>query len=294
VRADIDNVALFVEDAHNVTDKLLLVGGVRFDDIELARSIEDVTSGGVTRYGNTYDPTNWRIGAVYDLKPETQLFAQYSSAVVPVSGFLFISAANSTFELTDGETYEVGVKSSALGDRLAFTASVYSIEQDDILTRDPVNPNITIQGGRQSSTGVEASVTVVLTEQLRLDLGVALLKAEFDELIEAGGANRAGNVPTNTPERLADLTLTWAAPNAPVSVFGALRHNGEFYTTNSNLYRVADVTMLDAGVAWRAEFAEISVRGRNLTDELYAELGFTDNVMIGQPRSVEVALRRSF
>jgi len=294
VRADIDNVALFVEDAHNLTDDLLLVGGIRIDDIELARSIEDVTSGAVTRYGNTYEPTNWRVGVVYDVAPETQLFAQYSSAVVPVSGFLFISAANATFDLTTGETYEVGVKSSAIGGRLELTASAYRIQQDDILTRDPINPNVTLQGGSQSSMGVEASVTAVLTEQLRLDVGIAVLEAEFDELIEAGGANRSGNVPTNTPERLADLTLTWAPRNAPLTVFGAIRHNGEFYTTNSNLYRVSAVTMLDAGITWRADFAEITLRGRNLTDELYAEFGFTDNVMIGQPRNVEVSLRRSF
>ena len=133
-----------------------------------------------------------------------------------------------------------------------------------------------------------------LTDELRVDLGVALLNAEFDELIEAGGANRSGNVPTNTPEQLADITLTWAPQGLPLTVFGAVRYNGEFYTTNSNLYRVSDVTLLDAGVTWRAGFADISLRGRNLTDELYADLGFTDSVMIGQPRSVEVSIRRSF
>jgi len=294
VEANIDNYAVFVEDAYNLTPDLLLVGGLRFDNIDLARSIENVTSGAVTRYGNTYEPTSWRLGAVYNLQPETQLFAQYSSAVVPVSGFLFISAANSAFSLTSGESFEAGVKSSAFGDRLQFTASAYHIRQDDILTRDPTNPNITIQGGSQTSTGVEASVMAALSDELRVDLGVALLNAEFDELIEAGGASRSGNVPTNTPEQLADLTLTWAPQGLPLTVFGAVRYNGEFYTTNSNLYRVSDVTLLDAGVTWRAGFADITLRGRNLTDELYADLGFTDSVMIGQPRSVEVSIRRSF
>lgn len=294
VEANIDNYAIFVEDAYNLTADLLLVGGLRFDQIELSRSIENVTTSAVTAYGNTYEPTNWRIGAVYNLQPETQLFAQYSSAVVPVSGFLFISAANSAFSLTTGESYEAGVKSSAFGDKLQFTASAYHIRQEDILTRDPTNPNITIQGGSQTSTGVEASVIASLTEELSLELGAAVLNAEFDELIEAGGADRSGNVPTNTPEQLADLVLTWSPKALPLTVFGAVRYTGEFYTTNSNLYRASDATLLDAGVTWRAGFADISVRGRNLTDELYADLGFTDNVMIGQPRSVEVSIRRSF
>ena len=292
--AEVDNYAVFIEDAYNITDALLLVGGVRFDAIDLARSLQNVTTNTVATFGNDYQPTNWRMGAVYDLQAETQLFAQYSSAVVPVSGLLFINATNTTFDLTTGETFEAGIKSTAFGNRLQYTASIYHIEQDDILTRDPLNPNITIQGGTQSSTGFETSVSAALTDTLRLDLGLAVLNAEFDELIEAGGADRSGNVPTNTPERLADLTLTWSPAGMPLSVYGALRHNGDFYTTNSNLYKVADVTMLDAGLTWRAGFADITLRGRNLTDEFYAELGFTDSVMIGQPRAVEVSARRSF
>ncbi len=294
VAADVDSYAVFVEDAYNVTPDLLLVGGIRFDQLDLSRSIQNVNTGVYTRYGNTYEPTNWRLGAVYNLQPQTQLFAQYSSAVVPVSGLLFISAANSTFNLTTGESYEAGVKSSAFGDRMQLTASVFHIRQDDILTRDPANPNITIQGGSQTSDGVEASVSAGLTDDLRLDFSAALLNAEFDELIEAGGANRSGNTPVNTPEQLADLVLSWTPKDLPVTVFGAVRYNGEFYTSTSNLYRVGDVTLLDAGVTWRTQFADITVRGSNLTDEFYADLGFDGEPMIGKPRSFEVSLRRSF
>lgn len=294
VRADVDTYSVFAEDALNVTSGLILVGGVRYDQIELNRSIFNVTSGVRQLYSNTYEPVSWRLGAVYSVRQKTQLFAQYSSAVVPVSGLLFINAANSRFDLTTGESIEAGVKTDLFGDRAQLTASVYHIRQDDILTRDPANPNISIQGGSQTSTGIEASVSAALTETLQLDLGAAFLNAEFDELLEAGGANRSGNVPTNTPERLVDLTLTWSPIGAPLSFFGAVRYNGEFYYDNANTIRIAPVTLFDAGLTWRTPVADISVRGRNLSDEISIGPGFGSQVELGAPRRVEVTVTRSF
>lgn len=294
VRADVDTYSIFAEDAYNVTSDLILVGGVRYDQIELARSILNVSSGALQSYANTYEPLSWRVGAVYSVRPSTQLFAQYSNAVVPVSGLLFISAANSAFDLTTGENFEAGVKTDLLGDRAQLTASVYHIRQDDILTRDPANPNVSIQGGSQTSTAVEVSVSAAITDSLQLDLGAAFLNAEFDELLEAGGANRSGNVPTNTPEQLADLAVTWSPKAVPMSFFGAVRYSGEFFYDNANTIRVAPVTLFDAGVTWRTPLADISLRGRNLTDKIYAGPGFGSQVELGAPRRFEVTVTRSF
>jgi iron complex outermembrane recepter protein len=294
VRADVDTIAIFAEDAFNVTPDLILVGGARYDQIELDRSILNVTSGALTTYANTYEPFSWRLGAVYSVRPSTQLFAQYSSAVVPVSGLLFISAANSRFDLTTGENIEAGVKTDLFGERVQLTASIYHIRQDDIITRDPSNPNVSIQGGSQTSTGFETSVSAALTDTLQLDIGAAFLNAEFDELLEAGGANRSGNVPTNTPEQLVDFALTWSPTSVPLSFFGAVRYNGEFFMDNANTVRIAPATLFDAGVTWRTGVADISFRGRNLTDELHAGTGFGNQVELGAPRSVELTVTRSF
>lgn len=294
VRADVDTISVFAEDALNVTSDLILVGGVRYDRIKLDRSIFNVTSGATTAYANTYEPFSWRLGAVYSVRPSTQLFVQYSSAVVPVSGLLFISAANSAFDLTKGKSVEAGVKTDLFGDRVQLTMSVYHIRQDNILTRDPNNVNVTIQGGSQTSTGFETSISAALTDTLQLSLGAAILDAKFDKLIEAGGANRSGNRPTNTPEQLADLTLAWSPKSVPLSIFGAVRYNGKFFMDNANTVRIAPVTLFDAGVTWRAGFANISLRGRNLTDRLYGGTGFGNQVELGAPRSVELSISRRF
>lgn len=296
VTADVDQLAFFAENALNMTDEWLLVAGIRYDDIKLDRSVLNVSSGAVQTYGQTYHPISWRVGTVYSVAPKTQLFAQYNRAVTPISGLLFLSAANARFELTKGESYEAGVKSTFAHDRLELTASAFHIEQDDILTRDPANPAIVLQGGRLASKGVELSLNWKPTDALSVTASGTLLDAEYKELIEAGGANRAGNRPQNVPERLADLVVSYSPATLPITLTGSVRHNGGFFTENANVVKVNAFTTLDASIAWNASIGTLTLRGRNLTNSFYADWsGYASGlVFVGAPRGVELAFTRRF
>lgn len=296
VTADVTSRALFAEDAFNLTPDLLLVAGLRYDDISLDRRVLNATSGAVQTYGQDYDPISWRVGAVYSVRPKTQLYAQFTRAATPVSGLLFLSAANATFDLTTGESYEVGIKHTALDDRLTLTASAYHIRQDKILTRDPANPALTVQGGSQVSKGVEAALDWSISDEWRVELSGTLLDAAFDKLIEAGGVNRSGNRPANVAETLADLVVTYAPESLPLTFSGIVRHSGSFFTSNANTVKADGFTVLDASVAWDASFGRVTLRGRNLANALYADWsGYSSYlVFLGQPRSVEIEFTRTF
>lgn len=296
VTADVKALSYFAENAFNLSSDWLLVGGVRLDDFQLDRRVLNVTSDVVSTYGQDYDPVTWRLGTVYDLLSQTQVFAQFTRAALPVSGLLFMSAANASFKVSTGESYEAGVKSSLGSERLQIIASVFHIRQDDVLTRDPINPAVTVQGGRQISEGGEVSLTWTATDELTLELGATLLHAQFDKLIEAGGADRSGNRPANVPEQLVDFVATYSPRALPLTFTGIVRHNGDFYTANANTVKVSDFTVLDAAVSWKASFGIVTLRGRNLSDELYADWsGYASGlVFVGEPRSWEVSLTRAF
>ncbi len=294
--SDATSAAIFAEEAFNLTTRWLLVGGVRYDHVELDRRTLDLNTGAAAAFGQTYDPVSWRVGTVYDLAPKTQVYGQFSHAVTPVSSFLFLNAANAKFDLSAGDAVEVGIKTSFWNDRVDLTAALYHIAQDDILTRDPLNPALTVQGGEQSSRGVEVSLSAALTDQLRIDASAALLKSKFDTLIEAGGLDRAGNRPPNVPEQMFDLSAYYSLATLPLTFGATVRYDGDFYTSNANTYRVEARTVVDAQVSWRAPFGRLTLRGRNLFDTLYADwsgYGATQ-VYLGAPRSVDLTLVRSF
>lgn len=299
-RVDFDSrlrgAAVFFEDAFNLTPSWLLVGGLRYEQLQLDRSIQDFNVATRQSFDRDYEPTSWRLGTTYDLAPKTQLFAQYSSAVAPVGSLLLISFASSRFSLTTGESLEVGVKSSLWNERLDVTVAAFRIEQDEIVTRDPANTSLSIQGGRQSSQGVEMSFSAALTDALRVDASLSAIDAQFDELLEAGGADRAGNTPPNVSETVANLFAIYRLDTLPMTLSAGARYAGHFYTNNANGVRVDDRVVVDAAVGYRALGGEITVRGRNLTDEFYAEwtVSSANQVLIGAPRSVDVTFTSRF
>lgn len=293
--AQIKVSSVFGEDALNLTSKWLLVGGARYDWIDLDRRTV-AASGAATPFARDYKALSWRAGTVYDLLPKTQVFAQYSRAVAPVGNLILLSFANSQFDLTKGRSVEGGIKSSFWGDRVDVTLAGYWIKQDNIITRDPANPTLSIQGGAQSSRGVELSLSAAVTRQFRVDANYTVLDARFDELIEAGGISREGKTPPRVPETVTNLFGFYSVENTPVTVSAGIRRAGRFFTDNANTIRVKGYTSLDAAVGYRTSFGTLTLRGRNLTNAFYVD--YTDvnpsQFQVAPPRSVDLTLTANF
>jgi iron complex outermembrane recepter protein len=298
-RSKLDQTAVFAEDALNLTKDWLLVGGVRWDHVALDRATIANATGAADRNAPTFDPVTWRAGTSLAVTPGLTLYGQYTTAVTPVSSILLASVANSRFRLTSGRAWEAGFKASGWGGRLGVTGAAYRIEQRDILTRDPENPSLSVQGGRQSSQGVELSGMLVPVAGLRLSGGASYTDAQYDELSELVGGvrvDRRGNRPINVPSTTVNGSALWTIAER-VTLGGFVRHASAFYTDTANTIRVAGHTVLDASLSVPvAANARLTLRGRNLTDAFYGEYsGYpSTNVYIGAPRSFEVALATRF
>lgn len=300
-RSKLEQLSVFAEDALNLTPRWLLVGGARYDRIDLDRTIADLNRGGaLTQAHPRYHPFSWRVGTTWDAAKGVTLYAQYTTAAVPVSSILLQSIANAAFRLTTGRSAEGGVKASLWGDRLTATASGYWIEQNDILTRDPADPTLTVQGGSQSSRGGELTVTAAVTPALQLTGGASYTAARYNALTEVVGGvrlDRAGNRPINIPSTTLNATALYTLKAVPLTIGAFVRHASGFYTDTANTIFVRGRTTLDASLTYRlARQATLTLRGRNLTDAFYGEYsGYpTTNVYVGAPRSVDVALATHF
>lgn len=288
--------AVFAENALNVTDRWILLVGARAEKIRLSRDIRDVNTGGIEYFRPRYSPFSWRVGTVFDLAADVQLYGQYSTAVSPVSTLLTMRPSAGVFDLSEGKSLEAGIKASVWDKRAELTAAAYRIERDNILTRDPVNPGISVQGGEQSSQGVELSAQAHVTRGLRVDLAAAYGTARYDRLLEAGGVDRSGNRPTNVPNGTASVAATYRFLGVPLSVGASGRNVGGFYTDNANTIHVRGHTTFDAWVGYDWQRVSAVLRVRNLTDTFYGTYsGYpSTHIYLGAPRSVELTLRTRF
>lgn len=185
---------------------------------------------------------------------------------------------------------EAGVRTNFWDRRATLTAAVYRIDQDDILTRDPSNPALTVQGGSQRSQGGELDLTLQLLPQWWLRLSAAHVDAKYTDLTDGSGNDLTGNRPTNVPDDTYAATSAYTFSPVSLTVGGAIRHTGDFYTSSSNDYKVASRTLLDAWVSHPLGKGTLTLRGRNLTDEFYADWsGYSaTQVYVGAPRTVEL------
>lgn len=279
--------AFYLEDAYRVNERMVLLAGARRDRYKVDRANLLAASG---NFDTTLRSNSVRLGATWKLAPDTSLYGQFSTGSDPVTSILSLNLANSRFKLTDARQVEVGVKQMLAGGRAEWTAAVYDIRKDDIVTRDPNNAAVSVQGGAQTSRGVEVTASASLAPGWRLDANAAYTDAEFDELVEAGGVSRAGNRPADVPKTSANLWLNHRA--AAWRAGAGLRYVGERFISNANTQTLPAYTTLDASLGWSlGRNVQLQLNLRNLTDKLYAVTSYgSTQYLLGERRNAELTV----
>ncbi|MGB3072610.1 MAG: TonB-dependent receptor [Ottowia sp.] len=288
--------ALFAEDRLELSEKLSLVLGVRSDHTDLSR--DDLVAN-TQAFDRGYRSTGWRIGAVYQVRPETVVYAQFSRAADPVSSLLLLSPANSAFNMATGKQIEVGIKQSFWDQRGEWTLAAYAIQKNNLVTRDVSNPSRSVQVGQRSSRGIESTLSLAVSRHVQLDANVALLRARFDDFTESVGGvavSRNGNVPTDVPERVANL---WASyrflPEWTLS--GGVRYVGKRYADNANTLKLPAYSVFDAALRWQpTPKTGVTLRVFNLADKRYYTTAYytATQWFVGERRRVELTLNHRF
>jgi iron complex outermembrane recepter protein len=299
ITAEVTNTALFIEDALKLSESLTVVAGLRTERLSLDRSINDLNTGTFTAFGTSYRPNSARLGAVLDLTPSSTVYAQAVSAAAAVgtSNLLLQSAANSNFPLTKGQQLEVGFKQSLANNRFDWTLAFYKIEQKNVLSRDAANPAVTVNNGQLSSQGIELAAGWRATRALTLSGNVAVLDAQFDTLVEAGGVSRVGNTPPNVPKKVGRAWADYRFEGLPLAVGAGISGTAGSFTNNANTVRINGYWLGDVYASWTMKPAQLTLRVRNLSDQLYATWGgasANNQVILGAPRTVELSARIAF
>lgn len=296
----VNRFSIFTEERLELTPALSVVGGLRFDNQAVTR--RDLVTAAGTEVKRTYRPVNWRAGAVYEIRPNTNLYGQFSKATDALSGVSGITAAQMAFDPSRGWQIELGIKQSARDGRLEWTLAGYRIVKTDLLIPDPIQIATLIQVGSQSSRGVEATLGFDVVSGLRIGINGTVLEPQFDEFFEnVGGVrtSRGGNRPTNVPWKSGNLLATWSFRRNWLAQ-GSLRYVGERYIDTANTLVLPSYTVVDANLR-RSLTSKMAVdlRLANLFDKFYA-YNFSGNGRgggnwnVGAPRAVELSLTAEF
>lgn len=293
--------AFFVEDYLNLTDKLKLSLSARHDTLDLdSNNLRTATAANPATFSKHYSGNSYRVGAVYDILPSLTVYGQWASALEPGSQLVTLTYAQKDYKLGRAKQKEIGLKGMLPDNFGEVTVALFDINRKDMLTRDPLNPALSIQIGEQTSRGIELATVLRPVSQWTIEGNASILNAEFENFYEKVGASavsRAGNLPPDVPEKTANLWLTYR-PNGDWKLSLASHLVGERSGDNANTRTkyMRGYTTFDASLGYKLGKGELMLTVRNLTDKLYADRSYNsgNQFMLGEPRTAEVSWSAKF
>ncbi|WP_171429873.1 TonB-dependent siderophore receptor [Acinetobacter lactucae] len=153
------------------------------------------------------------VGLTYNFTPEYTGYMSYTSIFRPQTGI--DKDTNQALKPIEGKSYEMGVKSSWLDDRLTGTLSVFKTEQNNYpLRSSDGNPlNRKVPTSDLESQGVEVGLSGQITDNVNLSFGYAQFSIK--------DTKNGGEARTYNPNQTLNLLTTYTPPVLPKLKVGA-------------------------------------------------------------------------
>jgi iron complex outermembrane receptor protein len=296
-----DNAVLF-EDALDITHRLKLVTGLRYEQLYLDRKnfAADGSFQPSTSFNNTYHPLDYRAGVVYNFTSFLSGYGQYSTGADPPGDDIFDVNANENFKLASSHQGEIGVKSIFPHQMGEATLAGYYIKRNDILSGVPGHPDQVQNVGSQTSKGIEFSLIANPFHNFSINFNAAYTHSRFGTFRDLASGNiYSGTQPGDVPSTTANLWLHLRqVAHTPFEVGGGIRFVGDRYADNGNLTKLLSYAALDAYVTYHfSDRLTLTGRGRNLTNKTYAQwtdIYYPTEVILGAPINGEIEFRCRF
>jgi catecholate siderophore receptor len=189
-------IGVYASDTLAITDRFEVTGGLRFDKYRTeTTSIPEAGSADpATSLSKSDLLRTWKLGALYKLAPNGNVYAAYAYAEKPPGSDTFAlnaGAPNATTGLINANTFnlepqeadniEIGTKWNLLGNRLAVTAALFRTEnRNDLAQQDAVTGEIT-QFGKRRVQGLELGAVGQLSANWLVSAGVARMDTKVTE-----------------------------------------------------------------------------------------------------------------
>ena len=324
IKQDTETIAAFGQATWHIGDIWHLTGGLRWTDEEKDSDLfsqSNSTAPGVlgnvfldsvstpidAKLNRSSDNVDWLLRGSMDIGDDSMIFASAATGTKS-GGFQTVNGTpdNREFDDEDTTSYELGVKSTLLDARLRINASAFYSEIDDF------------QSQRQLETGVGTFVSNEATVEIsgldfqldamplpNLTLTAGLLYMHKYEITD--GPNEDDELPF-TAEYSGNLAATLVFPLGDGGIYWRIDYS-YMDDHSTNVAESADLVnsdfddrnLVNTKLGWRNDNWNVSIWGKNLTDDDYASQTATPNPLWGTeayflapPRTYGATLRYDF
>lgn len=179
--------------------------------------------------------------------------------------------------------YEVGFKGSLLDEKLRTRLAVFWMDRDDVQIQSSTlrmrangsTEFIEFTGNAAAgfNRGIEFNADYAVNDSGSIYGTLGLLDSEYKDFINSNGDNLDGREQAQAPGYQYTIGTRWQLmPTLALDV--NLQGRDAFYFSDSHDVRSNAYDLLNASLTWQREQWEVTLWGRNLTDEDYYVRGF--------------------
>lgn len=315
--------AAYAQSTYAITEQFDLTLGIRYTEDEKNAWLYNQDVAGTTvaapgKADDKWDNVSYLVNGDYAITDDISVYLSYSTGYNS-GGFSAratnLAAFQTPFDKEEVETWELGLKSELLDNRLRLNVAVFTNDYTDMQVQvfeagSGGSSSRVENAGASTLQGIEFDITMVPVDGLTIDLTYGYLDAQYDEYM-------ALNPATDTMEDISNVTTVQQAPKNTASLgvqydfepfsFGALSARLDVTYKDELVFHVFDtqynsaddrtlvngrITVSDIKLGCCEQSSlRVSLWGKNLTDEEYREwgidygsLGFAGDVY-GEPRT---------
>lgn len=228
------------------------------------------------------------VGLTYNFTPEYTGYMSYTSIFRPQTGI--DKDTNQALKPIEGKSYEMGVKSSWLDDRLTGTLSVFKTEQNNYpLRNSDGNPlNRKVPTSDLESQGVEVGLSGQITDNVNLSFGYAQFSIK--------DTKNGGEARTYNPNQTLNLLTTNTPPVLPKLKVGAglqWQDGIKLYDSNVNGTIKQDAyALVNLMASYEVnDHITLQANGNNIFDKKYLNSFPDGQAFYGAPANYTVAVK---
>jgi len=274
----VKTTAFYGQFDYRILKPLRLVLGARYDMLD--GSLEDKLNGGKTddRDGpNIFSP---KIGLVFDMFKNWELFANYAKGFELPGGTTFVQ--RSYLDPAIRTQYEAGVRVKP-SDWSSFYLSAWRMDTTDDFLPTLDDPNVYENAGETRREGIEFASDFVFLKFLRLHLDYAYLTTEYLNYT-SGGVTYDGNELPNVPHNILNAEVAWE-PTVGLGGRVSLRYQSDWYIATDNQIEADAFEVVNAQVFYKFNKRyKLALDVINVFDKKYSEyLGYTNGELTYAP-----------
>jgi iron complex outermembrane receptor protein len=295
--SDFDNDATDVDDAIYHTQGIYVQDQFDYHKFKILFSLrEEFYKGDDTTGGQKNNVLLPRIGIVYPLMPNLNIYATYNNGFDPFEASTSVQVFNAPFKPVTSSLLESGLKGTFFNNKLTASLAIYQLTLHNVAVNanDINNPNLFVQQGEDQSKGAELEVTGDILPNLSVSLFYSYCDAR---VIKSEVPSQVGMRVENSPLNSTGSWIKYTFYRGALKGLGLMAgHSSEgMRTTLDPGTNLPGYLIFKGGVQYHFHQYTAAVTANNITNVTYWT-GAYNNVYKwpGQPRNLLFNLAYKF